>query len=193
MFLKDSTLHFYPIVVDSTGLGAHIMASLKSDEQYRVRIAENLFTDLYGNTTDSLTFTLTPKDYGTLTLHIDNQTGLPLVIEVLDKRDTIVQSQSLNSKLLTLNFSRLPAGDYRLRAILDVNGDGHWTPGNYYLNRQPEQAVFFEKTLSLREKWEMEERWNVKMPTERNKMLKSDPIKTLDIQKGGEPLLKPKE
>ena len=193
LHLKDSILTLCPLAIDSTGLTARLLTSLKSGEQYRIHLQDSLFTDIFGHCNDSLTFSLTPKDYGTLTLHIDNQTGLPLVIEVLDKRDTIVQSQSLNSKLLTLNFSRLPAGDYRLRAILDVNGDGHWTPGNYYLNRQPEQAVFFEKTLSLREKWEMEERWNVKMPTERNKMLKSDPIKTLDIQKGGEPLLKPKE
>ncbi len=167
MFLKDSTLHFYPIVVDSTGLGAHIMASLKSDEQYRVRIAENLFTDLYGNTTDSLTFTLTPKDYGILSINIDNRMGYPLVVEVLDSRDTIVQHSTLNTQHSTLKFFHLPAGDYRLRAVVDRNGDGRWTPGDYRLQRQPEQTLMFEKTLSLREKWEMEEKWVVKEETMR--------------------------
>ena len=98
----------------------------------------------------------------TLTLHIDNRTGLPLVIEVLDKRDTVVQHSSLITHHSPLTFSHLPAGDYTLRAVLDANGDGHWTPGDYRLQRQPEQVVFFEKTLSLREKWEIEEHWIVR-------------------------------
>lgn len=162
--LKDSSFFHCPLGLDSNGLGARLLTSLKSGEKYHVHIPKGLFTDLYGNTSDSLDFDLTPKDYATLTLHIDNQTDLPLVIEVLDKRDTVVQSQTFNSKLLTLNFLHLPAGDYRLRAILDANGDGRWTPGDYRLQRQPEQAVFFKKTLSLREKWEMEENWKVRTP-----------------------------
>ena len=39
---------------------------------------------------------------------------------------------------------------------------GCWTPGDYRLQRQPEKIVFFDKTLSLREKWEMEEQWVVR-------------------------------
>ena len=127
---------------------------------------DSLFTDIYGNFSDSLSFTLTPKDYGTLTLHIDNQTDFPLVIEVLDNRDTVVQHSTIQAikQSSNLTFSRLPTGDYRLRAILDANGDGRWTPGDYRQNRQPERAVYFEKTLSLREKWEMEENWKILLP-----------------------------
>ena len=163
--LKDSSVSLCRIVPDSLQprLRARIDTTLASGEQYRIHLRDSLFSDIYGNFTDSLTFTLTPKDYGILTLHIDNQTGYPLCIEVLDKRDTVVQhsvTQSL-SHPVTLKFSHLPAGDYRLRAVLDTNGDGRWTPGDYFLGRQPERVVFFDKTLSLREKWEMEEQWTV--------------------------------
>lgn len=160
MYLKDSTVTSHYLVADSNDQ-IRIDAALKSGEKYHVHIAKGLFTDIYGNTSDSLDFDLTPKDYGTLTLHIDNRTGLPLVIEVLDKRDTVVQSSPLPTPLSPLTFKHLAAGDYTLRAILDANGDGRWTPGDYRLQRQPEQVIFFEKTLSLREKWEMEERWMV--------------------------------
>jgi hypothetical protein len=90
MYLKDSTVTSHYLVADSNDQ-IRIDAALKSGEKYHVHIAKGLFTDIYGNTSDSLDFDLTPKDYGTLTLHIDNRTGLPLVIEVLDKRDTVVQ------------------------------------------------------------------------------------------------------
>lgn len=199
---KDSSVSFYPIRVDSTGLGAKIMASLKSGEKYRVRIAAGLFTDIYGTRNDSLSFVLTPKDYGTLSIDIDNRTGFPLVVEVLDKRDTVVMSRQLSvassqtadatalttdhRPLTTLKFTHLPAGDYRLRAVIDRNGDGRWTPGDYRQQRQPEQTTMFEKTLSLREKWEMEEKWTVEKVTDREgKMAKKNMAPVKGIEPGG--------
>ena len=165
MSLKDSTVKYCDIELDSNGLQARLATSLHSEENYRVRIADSLFADLYGHATDSLTFTLTPKDYGILTLHVDNQTGHALVIEVLDSKDTVVAQQPLNDA--TLRFSHLPAAEYRLRAVVDRNANGRWTPGDYRLNRQPEECLFYEKTLKLREKWELEERWSVGAPKEK--------------------------
>lgn len=160
--MKDSSVTLYPITLDSTGLTARIEATLKSGEKYHVRIKDSLFSDLYGNFSDSLSFDLTPKDYGTLSIDVDNKMGFPLVVEVLDKRDTVVQQQTLAASG-KLRFIHLPSGDYRLRAVIDRNGDGRWTPGDYRQQRQPEQTVLFEKTLNLREKWEMEEKWTVEV------------------------------
>ena len=162
MNLKDSSIATYPLVVDSTGLEVRIVATLRSGQEYRVRLREKLFTDIHGRTSDSLVFKLTPKDYGMLTLHVENVTGSPLVIEVLDSRDTVVQKMPMLASG-TLRFRHLPAADYRLRAVVDVDGDGAWTPGDYMLQRQPESTIPFGKTLQLREKWEMEERWTVKV------------------------------
>ncbi len=166
MLMKDSSITLYPITLDSTGLTARIEATLKSGEKYHVRIKDSLFSDLYGNFSDSLSFDLTPKDYGILSIDIDNKMGFPLVVEVLDKRDTVVQQQTLAASG-KLRFIHLPSGDYRLRAVIDRNGDGRWTPGDYRQQRQPEQTVLFEKTLNLREKWEMEEKWTVEVVKEK--------------------------
>jgi len=158
--LKDSSTSLYPIVLDSSGLKARLDAVLQSGEEYRIRIAEGLFADPYGRTSDSLNFKLTPKDYGTLTLHVNNHSGSALVIEVLDKHDTIVQHKCLAGSG-DVRFTHLPAGEYRLRAVIDRNGDGQWTTGDYHQGRQPEEHRLFEKTLQLREKWEMEEQWRI--------------------------------
>ncbi len=164
MHLKDSTVSRCAVVLDKGGIVARIMATdIKSGEQYLVRLAGGLFTDLYGNRSDSLVFTMTPKDYGTLSIDIDNRMGAPLVVEVLDSKDTVVASQAL-ARSGNLRFLHLPSGDYRLRAVVDADSNGRWTPGDYRRQRQPEQSVLFEKTLSLREKWEMEERWTVEPP-----------------------------
>ena len=166
MHLKDSTLGHCTLHLDSSGMLARLDTTLRSGEQYRVRLAPGLFADLYGNPSDSLVFTMTPKDYGTLSLHIDNRTGHPLLVEVLDKRDTVVQHATLGLQSTELRFTHLPAGDYRLRAVVDRNGDGQWTTGDYLAGRQPEEHHLFGKTLQLREKWEMEERWTVGLAAE---------------------------
>ena len=162
MSLKDSVPIFHHITLDNSGLRARIDATLRSGEEYRVRVADSLFADLYGHPSDSLHFKLIPKDYGTLTLHVTNLTGHPLLVEVLDSRDTVVQKKALAASGI-LRFAHLSSGDYRLRAVVDRNADGQWTTGDYRLGRQPEEHRLFEKTLQLREKWEMEEHWEIKL------------------------------
>ena len=162
MLLKDSSIRNYPVILGDDSVTARIMATLTAGEKYRLRMDDSLFTDIYGHPYDSLNFVLTPKDYGILTLHVTNLVGNPLVVEVLDKRDTVVQRQAtLGSG--TLQFIHLPAAEYRLRAVVDRDGNGEWTAGDYRLQRQPEECIMFGKTLQLREKWEMEEKWEIKL------------------------------
>ena len=95
-----------------------------------------------------------------MTVHIDNKSGSALVVELLDTKDTVVQYQTLESSG-TIRFDHIGAGNYRLRAVIDVDGNGNWTVGDYATRRQPEECVMYEKTLQLRERWEMEESWKV--------------------------------
>lgn len=173
MHLKDSTVGRCAIRLDSSGLTARLDTVLHSGEEYQIRLADSLFADLYGHPSDSLRFRATPRDYGILTLRVDNRTGHPLVVEVLDKRDTVVLQRPLAGSG-TLRLTHLPAGDYRLRAVVDRDGNGRWTPGDYLLGRQPEEHHLFEKTLSLREKWEMEEPWSVGAPLRKRAPLEAD-------------------
>lgn len=160
MRLKDSTEANYRLRLDSTGLTATIMATLHSGEEYSAKMDAGLFTDIYGHPNDSLAFRMKPQDYGTLTVSITNHMPMPLVIEVLDGKDTVVRHQTLVTDG-KVRFSHLPAGDYRIRAVLDADSNGRWTTGDYTTGRQPEGFLICEKTLQLREKWEIEEQWTV--------------------------------
>ena len=166
MNLKDSLAGRCPIVLSADAMTARIDTVLRAGDEYRIRLAAGLFADLYGHLSDSLLFKLTPRDYGTLTLKVTNRTDFPLLVEVLDAKDTVVQHATLDARQATLRFTHLPAGDYRLRAVVDRDGDGRWTTGDYRLGRQPEEHHMFGKTLALREKWEMEEQWTVGAPAE---------------------------
>ena len=160
MHIKDSSTAMLPLEIDSTGLKARIVGKLQSGEEYRIRLRDSIFTDIYGHTSDSLIFRLTPKDYGTLTMIVDNKTESPLLIEVLDAKDTILMCQTLKGSG-KVQFTHLPAGEYQLRAVIDSDSNGRWTTGDYLTGRQPEKHLMYEKKLQLREKWEMEEKWTV--------------------------------
>lgn len=160
MRMKDSSVAQYALTLDSNGLGARIEATLKSGEEYGVKLRDSLFTDIFGKYSDSLDFKLTPQDYGIITMNITNRTGSPVVIEVLDNRDTVVAKRHLMASA-EMRIPHLKAGAYNLRAVLDDDGNGEWTPGDYLLDRQPEFVIYYEKTLQVREKWELEEQWTL--------------------------------
>lgn len=161
--VKDSTSKMVALLLDSAGMRAKLDTILKSGAEYRIRIPAGLFVDLYGHPTDSLVFKATPRDYGTITLNINNLLNHPLVVEVLDKKDSVVQYKTLKQSGL-LRFSMLSEGEYRLRAVYDVDGNAQWTTGDYLSGRQPELFEMYEKTLQVREKWELEEKWTVGRP-----------------------------
>lgn len=156
---KDSSRTSCTLTLDSSRIRATINADLKAGEEYQVRIPARMFTDIYGNTTDSMLFKLTPRDYAILTLHIDNRTGTALVIELLNAKDSAIVCRPLAGSG-TVRIDHIAGGSYRLRAVVDTDGNGSWTTGNYPV-RQPEQFIYFEKTLQLRERWEVEEKWEV--------------------------------
>ncbi len=160
MRLKDSSVAQYALTLDSNGLGARIEATLRSGEEYSVRLREKLFTDIFGHGSDSLVFKLTPQDYGTLVFHLVNRTGSPVVLDVLDDKDTVVASRTV-TVTGEVKIPHLKAGTYRVRAVLDTDGNNAWTPGDYWLDRQPEYVIYYSKSLQVREKWELEERWTL--------------------------------
>lgn len=144
----------------------------KPGEKYCFTVLPNRFTDLYGHThSDSLhlntEFTKT-ESYGNIQLDITLEqvadsladTVIFLIQLTNEKGDKILQRPITKSQRLT--FPNLKGGKYKFRAIVDTDGNLEWTPGDYWLGRQPERVIFFEKTLELRENWDMEEKWAIK-------------------------------
>lgn len=160
ILLKDSSISRCPIEVDTLRLEAYLKATLHAGEKYRVRLRQGLFTDIFGHPSDSIEFTLTPRDYGTIKLNVSNFTGQALVVELLDSHDSVHTAYPLGGSGEVV-FSHLKAEEYRLRAVLDTDGNGKWSTGDYFSGRQPEETVYYEKTLQVRERWEMDERWTI--------------------------------
>jgi len=79
------------------------------------------------------------------------------VIQLLKGDFKLVASRTNTTKT---SFEDLDPGDYILRLIIDKNGDGKWSPGNFDLHEEPEPIVFYfnEKktpTVNLKANWEL--------------------------------------
>lgn len=191
MAMKDSSLshcgiHLLPDSTFAPALGkkAYIVFEGKPGEKYRFSIPDKIFYDIFLNKSDSLTvsteFTKT-ESYGNIFLTLlssdttanqstqninDSTSSHPsslfphLIVQLTNERGEMVRQQIV-SQPCKLSFLHLKGGKYGVRAIIDLDRNNQWTPGNYWQQRQPEKIIHFEKTLELRENWDMEEKWEI--------------------------------
>lgn len=79
------------------------------------------------------------------------------IIQLLNKDFKPVASVTNTAKT---SFEDLDPGDYMIRLIIDKNGDGKWSPGNFLLREEPEPIVFYKnekntQTVNLKANWEL--------------------------------------
>jgi len=73
-------------------------------------------------------------------------------IQLIDTNNNLVDEQhNVNS----YTFTMVPPGNYKIRVLIDNNGNGKWDPGNMLLNIEPEEIMFFPKIISIRANWEL--------------------------------------
>ncbi len=134
-------------------------------ESYEILFKDSLFYGWDGTTNDSLTIkftTKTERDYGTLTMsYIVPEGELNYVIWLIDPTNKKVQTDMI-SKTTSIKYDHLVPGNYKIKVIKDQNGNGKWDTGNYDKKIQPEQILFFEKQLSVRGFWELEETYEIR-------------------------------
>ncbi len=94
--------------------------------------------------------------YGTVLVEVKT-TKPSYIIQLLDKQNKVIDTQSNNQKF---SFINVPPGEYKLRALIDSNLNGVWDPGNILEKRDPEPVIFYlnseeKDLLTIRANWEL--------------------------------------
>ena len=131
---------------------------------YTLLIRDSVFTGYNGLANDTLRIkftTKTEKDYGLLrvTYKLPND-EYPFVIQLLNSKGDVLQSDILHQSE-TITYPNLLAGSYKIKAIEDRNDNGVWDTGNYRRKLEPERVYFFNKSITIRGYWELEEEWEM--------------------------------
>ena len=145
----------------------YISSAWKENHAYRLEILPGALTDIYGRTNDTLTvdFSTSGRDeFGTITLNLGGMDSAQQYVILLKLKDEIIRKDvvlDVDSTSNKIKHERLKVNTYSIELIKDDNGDGKWTTGDYWQQRQPEEIKTFELE-KLRENWDLEANifWN---------------------------------
>ena len=137
----------------------------KEDESYKYLILPNTVTDIFGiQNTDTITgrITIRKDDYfGSFTLKLKPKNdSVNYLISILDDKGNLIEKQTA-SGVSEVNFKNLKPGEYSIKAVEDLNQNGKWDTGDYYLKKKPEQVFYFPMEIEIRSNWEMAESWGI--------------------------------
>ncbi|MFD1467983.1 Ig-like domain-containing protein [Hymenobacter caeli] len=76
-------------------------------------------------------------------------------LQLLNDKYEVVQT--LAAPRGRYRFEHVAPGKYRLRALIDANGDGHWRGGNPDLRTPAEPVYLYPKVIQMRSNFEFEE------------------------------------
>ncbi len=166
--LEDSVARRPQILKDTTSFRKYIIKyPWKSKRDYILELSDNAFLNDFEGKSKSrtLSFTLDNEDnYGNLTLDVkvpDNTKNY--IVQLLRGKNEILREDILK-KSQKLNYTTFSTGTYYLRIVYDVNKNGKWDTGNVYKKQQPEAIWNYEKEITLRANWDLEETITIPAP-----------------------------
>ncbi|KWW29510.1 MAG: lipoprotein [bacterium P3] len=162
--LADSVRTSLPLRFDSLGLRARIDTVLSAGCKYQLTVPAGALVDLWGGKNAELTASVDiqgEERYGNIFLTCQGPLPPNTVVQLTDEQGRVRLSQPWPDSIPRIAFKNLSPGKYRIQAFGDLDSNGRWTPGSYWLHRQPEPVYRFEKTFDVRENWDIEETWQM--------------------------------
>jgi len=163
VFKDTSKIPLSSVLIDKQNL--LLIFDSKQDERYSYLILPNSITDIFGiQNSDSLTgkIIIRKEDYfGSFTLKLNPKNdSVNYLISILDDKGNLIDKIATTG-VSEVNFNNLEPGKYSIKAVEDINQNGKWDTGDYYLKLKPEQVFYFPQEIEIRSNWEMAESWGI--------------------------------
>jgi len=129
--------------------------------KYRVGIDRNAVTDIFGLKNEKVeqNYTTTKEaDYGKIILSITNlDSSKQFILQLTNDQGKLIYSEKLyHESGFKKTFELLKPGNFKLKLIMDANGDGMWNTGNYFTHLQPEKVFFYSGQIQVKANWDIE-------------------------------------
>ena len=131
-------------------------------KKYDLTICPNAFTNLLGESTDTVKVSFKykeEKDYGKLFLNTEVEEG-DYILQLL-KDGKVVSQKTFEGDSFKHNYNQLSPGQYQLKLIYDENNNSKWDTGIYLKHLQPETVVFYDGEISIRQGWDINLTWKL--------------------------------
>ena len=155
-------LHFEK--VDTFGLRYKLDKTFKPENSYKIIIPDSVFYSFKGLTNDTTEISFkvpATSEYGNLFVTVEMPQNVPqIIVELLDERDKLVRRQII-TKTSKVDFKYLAPKKYKLKALVDRDGNGRWSPGDFSKKQLPEEVYFHKDVFDIKANWDidLEEVW----------------------------------
>lgn len=152
--------------VDEYGFKYKIVKDLKPEESYKLVIPDSVFFGARGYTNDTITAAFSVQEesaFGNIYLTVEIPANVPQVIVELTTENGKTVDTQIVTKTEEIAFEYLDPGKYKLKAIIDIDANGVWSPGNFTKRLQAEKIVFYQNVLEVRANWDidLDEAWKI--------------------------------
>ncbi|WP_435578538.1 Ig-like domain-containing protein [Gilvibacter sp.] len=152
---KDSMQIPFDYTIDSLYNRVEFPFDYGESQTYNIEMLPGALTDYFGNKNDTLSFrvgTQNYSDFGTLTVNVANAKSYPLIIDLVKSNGELDDSYYI-TEAKPVRFQYIAPGEYYIRVIYDLNGNGRWDPGNFLDKTQAEPVFYTEGAEEMNSNW----------------------------------------
>lgn len=169
VFKCDSTVYYGRLAfepADEYGMKYRLTTPFSVDSSYTLEIPDSVFWGIRGRTNDVIRadfHVLKDDEYGNIYITVAPPKGMKqVVVQLTDESGKVLKEEAITHKQEVM-FDYLMPAKYKLRAILDADGNGKWSTGNYHHHTLPETILDYKDPLELKAGWDidLEEVWNL--------------------------------
>ncbi len=156
---KDTIQTPFTLKLDTIKNKLDFNFEIVDNQKYSVVLLPGAIEDFFGMQNDTLVTNLSTggyADYGNLTLNLSGEATYPLIVELTDEKGGLERSIFAEQPQI-FEFNNLEPKNYRIRIILDNNGNGKWDTGSYLQKLQPEVVKYYPDLIEIRANWEKNE------------------------------------
>lgn len=147
-----------------------LQAVFKPDTDYSLLFKPLAFTGDSIRNNDSIIFyfkTTTADDYAKLNLKLFFSKKENYIVMLINDKEKITKQVSVSFSLAStsekiIEFKNILPGNYFVRVVEDINKNGLFDTGNYFLHQQPESVFINDKVVKLLAGWDVDAEWIVK-------------------------------
>ena len=169
VFKCDSTVYFDRLAfepADEFGMKYRLTSPFSADSSYSFEIPDSVFWGIRGRTNDVIKtdfHVLKDDEYGNIYITVVPPEGIKQVVVQLTNESGKVLKEETITKKKEVMFDHLMPAKYKLRALLDADGNGKWSTGNYHRHTLPETILDYKDPLDLKAGWDidLEEVWDL--------------------------------
>ena len=162
VFQCDTLIYYDTLAfeqADEQGLKYRLTNPISADYRYGFEVPDSVFFGIRGRTNERIKadfHVLNDDEYGNIYITVVPPKGMKQVIVQLTDESGNVLKEQLVSQKEEVMFDFLMPAKYKLRAILDADGNGKWSTGNYHRHTLPETVIEYKDALDLKAGWDID-------------------------------------